>query len=346
MPGVEVDDHVIDEGGDVEILLDGLVLRGRRQPLIGQGHHRIPGDFVPLLHFRAQCAIPFEDVEAAVLGQIGGGVMLIEPFDEIVNAPVQPVDVQIHEDAVDIELAHGLLRVPHPLISQQQRVVYAPNPAIGEIGPHHQPFEAGHVGAGKDGLFQMIGPVIAPEIEPEGVLGREIGASAVAAMNANARVDLKAGVVFPEQLDGRGALPIQALFQRIGVDAPLAAEHVGPAGDDGKRGQRLQIIHQVVVIVGMIDDGGIHFVIRGRLLTVVQSPGGGKACGIGGLVGCLRGEDVCVGAAGGWQKARAVGHGPQDGRAIDVDGPGVNLARAFGGRVAIGGVADDGRGRL
>ena len=163
--GELVGDQVVDEVGNIEHALDGLVV----QRLLA--HHReeaVPGVQVSVLQLPRADGIILLLVPAVVAGGKGG----VGPLDRIVNAPVDPVEIHMKPGAMMREAAHGDLAVGDPLVVEIRDGGWPPigRPGVDDPGPQHDRVEPVDRIIAEQGIFQFRRAVIPLEHQPQPVL--------------------------------------------------------------------------------------------------------------------------------------------------------------------------------
>ena len=193
---VEVEQHVVDEVVDVEQFADPGVACGRGDSGIGDAHHPVPvrqvavdrgGDILNIVILSFPISVGCHERSRGSLV-------------EIVEAPVEAVDVEMHETSMGRGLAHGELRVADELVPQVLGpgvlVPMPVGPRVIEKGAQDDRVELiGRVralGLGfKEGVAQLARSVVTFEQQPEGML-REIWRAAGASLDPDSAVDLEA----------------------------------------------------------------------------------------------------------------------------------------------------------
>ena len=339
---VEVDEEEVDEVRNVEVLLDLRVGLRRLQAGVAEAHHRVPGDEVAVDRLA--------EVQSVVLLPGAPEVRREErragALEDVVHAPVEAVQVEVHVGLVRGEPAHGELGVPVPLVADVLgaellgRVGVKPGVAVSAAQDDR--VELRDLGVLEEGVAQLAGAVDPLEEEPQVVL-RPVRVAARPTLGAEAGVDLETrGAVGVDQLDRRRSLPRHPPAPRVGVDATPKVEEVVDVQDDGERrqGEEARLDLRVVERGGRIrGDPRVHLVI-GR--AVVGAPAGREARRVSRLLEHLVGKDVRTGQHLRRPVTRLERGGPERGRVLDANRPGVDIAVAVGGGAPVAGGADPG----
>ena len=202
---------------------------------------------------------------------------IVGTFARIVEAPVEPVDIQVHDVAPRRSVPHGRLRVAEPLIASVERIAQGavPAPAVVEVGANDDRVELRRAILAKQRIPQFPGAILILKQQSQRVLLRE--RSRRRSVDPQPGVDLEAfRPVGVDQLRGCRPLPGDSLAPDVRVDA-ARAEEVGVVERQRQRRDRLEAVlnqRRVDAAEQIVrpNDVWIHTVI-GR----APSPGGGKA---------------------------------------------------------------------
>ena len=159
---------------------------------------------------------------------MGCGKRVTRPFRQVVEAPVETVQIKVHINSVRRWMPHGQLRVAHPLVTQISCIVVAPEkidrishaPGVGGARAQHQMIEAMHFGIGEERKIELGGTIPFPESKAQRMFGCGMIEPAHGALHSQAGVDLETfSSVRINQFGRRGSFPIGALHHHPRVNA-------------------------------------------------------------------------------------------------------------------------------
>ncbi len=277
---------------------------------------------------------------------MGSGPVGIAAFGGIVDAPVKAVEVEVHPGSTRGRLPHGELGFPQHEIAQVVWLHRGVDPGIGEDRLEDKAVKFPDFSLAKEGEVQLGGAELATEEEGERFLGSGAVVAAPASGEANTAVDLdlRAGAIRIDPLDGAAAVGLEGPFgvnptaidaaEGVGKDT-LPGKEVGGISHDREGGQRAKgFLHARDVFR---DDPGIHGVVGGHRLSGRSAIDAGEhapTVGEAGLAGALTDdpgeEEVTVGVDVGGQEAVLECDGTEDGGGID-------LHLGTSGRILVGG---------
>ncbi len=228
---VEIHEHVVDEAGDVQVFLDSAEGFRGVQALVRERHHRIPGLAVAV---HGPALVLNHVVFLGLAPEVLGEERRVRSLDDVVQAPVQPVEVQVYVALAGRQSPHGVLRVAWPLVADvlganllngvrmEPRVAVAASQDEGVEAPDRPVLEHGKLQLWRaiDALEQQTHVVLRPR-----------RAAAGAALDAQSRVDV--GLLASRRIDDfhrDGPLPRFALTLRVHVDAGDTVEQIGHVG--------------------------------------------------------------------------------------------------------------------
>src|SRR5205823_11729035 len=102
---VEVEHHVINEIGNIEILADVGVGEVVSNAGVGNGEKRVPGSGIAIDQLVGVEGIVFRRIAAKIMGRIRGVALLTN----IVKTPIKAVEVKMDVGAVRAVAPHGIL---------------------------------------------------------------------------------------------------------------------------------------------------------------------------------------------------------------------------------------------
>ena len=257
---VEVQQGVIDVLRDIKVLFHQVVLR--RITEAANPDHGIVGGHVAT-HDR-----PFIDHVIIFLRatQVLRGKTFVGSLRRIVDAPIEPVQIQMHIPVVGRKRAHvpqAILDecVPGPLPARPLHV--APmQPREIEIRPQVHRVKGRDGQAGEKRILEFARSVIALERQPECMLRRLHRIAHGIPLALDAAIDLESRGVRQDQLRRTWPLPRRPAVLGLGIDARGVVEHVLRPGHNGQHGQRPQrIVHQIA-IRRRLRNLRVHFIIR------------------------------------------------------------------------------------
>jgi len=339
--------HVVNHRGDVHILLDLMVGRGRAQVATGQAKQGVPRIEVSRLDLHA--AVGVEHVVVFLLAaQVLGVEPVVRPFDEDEHPPVEPVDVGVHPPAVRRQSAHVADRVAAELVAQIVRMV-GPQAATGGAvaeprvipdRPKDQRLKALDVGVGEEGVIQLRRTVFVLEQHTKRVLGHACAPAVLAAVNAQADVDLK---ILPfnriDPFDRSRSLPVDTMPRQVRVDAALAKEVV-LADHHAHGGNALEIVLDRRRVRRVLDYLRIHLVVDAG-----RTPRRGEARRVRRLIDDIVEKDVAARhdlrrSPSLLERHDAKTRGPQDEDRLGVDTAARNVAHLRERLAAVTSVVD------
>ena len=192
---VGIEDHVIDEGIEIEILLDGGVASGTCDVSVGDIHHLVEGREVAIGSdgriYRVVVVITSAKVICHVIG--------IRPFVKVVEAPVDSIKEEVGPAAMGTILTHLEEKVAGPLVASIEGVIalipVTVHPAKVVFRAELESIEFPDGGFSHGGVFekriaQFSGTVSRAKAERERVLGR-VRAAGRASLDADSGIDLE-----------------------------------------------------------------------------------------------------------------------------------------------------------
>ncbi len=269
--------------------------------------------------------------------------MRIRSFLDLVEAPVEAVEVEVDEGSVGGDVPHVAERVVAEGIVEPGGVGRAAE-VPGEVlrGAEVDFVELGAVEA-RDRVVDLRVAVLGLAEHAEGVLRVQLGL-ADAAPDSDARVDVESlGSIRVDPLDGGGLL--ESIGRGVGVDA-RRPEQVRQVGGDGHgRNRKQRVVHEAGV-PRVVHDVGIHLVVNG-LHRAASRGGQGPRRGWARrwLEDHLVREDVGLRVHVGGEPARHVCECAQGRRSVDRDRSCVDRAVGLGGGASVKGVPDGGARR-
>jgi len=350
---VVVDDHVVDQGDDVELLRNLLELGEADVPVCrGGGDHRLevaPG--VGRCRRRIDGRAAVQGVKVVFIEVVIQRVMRgLLSFVDVVDAPIEPVEVKVVEITLPgVVVAHRQHRVAGPLVADHRPAVSLAvvpmDPRVIEHCPKLETIELVARGALEQRVIEPPHAVLLAEPQAHGVFGRLVLVPAGPALHLQAGVDLEALAAVGKDPLGRGRL----LFGRApgSVVQASACEDVFQGQHQGKRGDRRQPVDELVVVdrvgvLGRADDLRIDRVIGPTRYVV--APVGREAGPV--LADDVFGEDVRLRVDVAGEVAGLGGDRPKRGRRVDGDRGGIGRAGGLGRRAAVERVTNLGAGRL
>ena len=217
-------------------------------------------------------------------------------------------------------LALGQLRIARELVAESDEPVVAfEAPRVVLEGAQIKAVEGiGAALACESRKLQLGGPVLRAEKEAKGVF-RVAGAAAVAAADADARVDVKAlGSIRINQLDGSGSFPVDPVITRVGVDARRRVKEVLQIRRDAVGGDGFEIVGELGAISGIIHHVRVHAVVN----DICAPTGGptGRCFAVRRLMDNVAHENERFGVHVGRLESIFEGGGANDGGATDRQG--------------------------
>jgi len=334
----EVHQEVVDEVGNVEQAFRGGVVRavgkvplhplvgGRAAPLEVEAHQARPGLQAALAGGPARVhAVPL----LLVAAQVGRRKRRVGPLHRVVHAPVQAVDVEVHERAVRGGAHHGQQRPVGELVADELGLGAPPRPAVVEIRAQHDRVELVGGLIAEERELELRGPVDVLEEHPQRVLLVHRLAPH-AAVHAEPGVDLEfTRAVGIEVLERNGPLP--AIHGRVGVNPGGRVEQIGLVRHDRHRRQRQQRLLERVPVGRIADDLRVHLIVGRRAV-----PGGRETNRRGRLGEDVAEEDVGLRVHVRRRKGRLERRRPHRRGPVDRDRPGVGVVVGLGGDRARG----------
>lgn len=212
----EVDEHVVDEGVDIEVRLHGLVDGGRGDVPFGDVGHGVEGGDGAVGGLAGVDGV----VVIVLAAEVGFHEVLVGAFVNVVEAPVDTIDVEVEPAPVDSGVVHFEEEIVDELVAGVLGFVGLPEVAVGPAevvaGAELEGIEVFDGVSSIGGVFEeriveFSGAVVVAEAEGEGVFGG-VGVAAGSALDAESGIDLEAGfrAVVRDEFGGDGAFPSRA----------------------------------------------------------------------------------------------------------------------------------------
>ena len=192
------------------------------------------------------------------------GVRRFRPFCRVIEPPILAVDVKVIVIAALARLPHVDLRVARKLISNEHTArIASETPRVVLEGAQIVAVErVRSILAREHRILQFRRAILLPKEKAERMLGIA-GAPAVTAANPQAAVDLKTFCpVRINQFDGRGPFPGYAVPARVCVNAVRRVKQIRQVGDDGIRGDRLEIVDDRYAVGRGVYHVRVHAVVH------------------------------------------------------------------------------------
>ena len=270
----DVRHHVVDVVELVQIHREGGVARAVRivalhalvvgvvRGGLGKGDESVEGVEIATLHVACIVGIPLQRIAAIV----GRGEIFVRSFDQIVETPIDAVEIQVHESSVGTGVSHGQVEVLSELHPDKLFGILGGVPRVTIIGTgtQHEAVELGHrIFTFEQVMVELAHAVLALEQNAQRMLLRDAGLAEVAALDAKTGILLKLCVaVCIDQLNGGWSFPRNAVTVWHGVNTAGGIEQIGDAGADEHRGKRVQRRHHLSGV--RQGDARVHRVIGGH----------------------------------------------------------------------------------
>src|SRR5437899_2811323 len=186
---VKIGDHVVDERRHIEHLFHPWKLAIAREPAVGQREHFVPSSFVAFENLIGIHGI----VILRAAAEMRGGERSAWALAQIVEAPVQTVQIEVHKHAARRWMPHCAEGVAHPLIANEVSpppLLAAPmQPGIVVSAPENERVEFIDAGFTKQRKFQHVWAPPFLEQEPKRVLRAFFRPPIPTALNADSAID-------------------------------------------------------------------------------------------------------------------------------------------------------------